>query len=257
MNTMEAVMCNKDVDVLCEFLKFPVNDSMQVFKKFATLKGAIQYGEGLGKFILINGHRSNKIVLIAHADTYWDSLYTGNSDQLCPHSIIKNNQIQSTNKDYGLGADDRAGCAIIWLLKDLGHTILITNGEEKGENNKASFLIGNNPNFSCVLRNLNDDHRFMVQLDKCNGEEYKCYTVGTDEFRNYVQEKTNYTEPDRKRSTDIVYLCQKIAGVNLSVGYHEEHKPTEYLDINEWEETLNLCRRWLGDASDTKIYERS
>lgn len=31
-----------------------------------------------------------------------------------------------------LGADDRAGCAIIWLLRNLGHGILITDDEEQG-----------------------------------------------------------------------------------------------------------------------------
>ena len=41
--------------------------------------------------------------------------------------------------DEGIGADDRAGCAILWLLKDSGHSLLVTNGEEIGCNRLYRF----------------------------------------------------------------------------------------------------------------------
>jgi hypothetical protein len=31
-----------------------------------------------------------------------------------------------------LGADDRAGLAILWLLRDLGHSLMVTDLEEHG-----------------------------------------------------------------------------------------------------------------------------
>ena len=72
---------------------------------------------------------------------------------------------------------------------------------------------------------------------------------GTDEFRSYVAEKTGYTEPDQLFSTDIVTLCHEIAGVNLSVGYHNEHHENEYLSIVEWEHTLEVVKQWLSEPN--------
>jgi hypothetical protein len=45
-----------------------------------------------------------------------------------------------------------------------------------------------------------------------------------------------------------VTLCRDICGVNLSVGYHREHSDQEYLVLDEWQRSLDLCRRWLSGA---------
>jgi hypothetical protein len=60
---------------------------------------------------------------------------------------------------------------------------------------------------------------------------------------------TGYIEPDRYSYTDIVTLCREITGVNLSVGYRNEHSYKESLVLDEWLNTLNLCRRWLSEES--------
>ncbi len=153
--------------------------------------------------------------------------------------------LRAVNEEFGLGADDRAGCAMLWLLKDLGHSLLVTNGEEKGQSG-SSWLMDHNKD---IADEINRDHQFVIQLDRRNGKDFKCYDVGTDEFRSYVAEKTGYTEPDRRATTDIVTLCREIAGVNLSVGYHNEHGNQEYLNIAEWENTLNVVKEWLSEPN--------
>lgn len=116
------------IDILLEFLEMPNESTDALFEKFATIPNAIRRGKGLEQFLFKEGTRNDRVFLVAHADTYWDSEYK-NSTATIPKSIIQTSGI-IRNENGGLGADDRAGCAIVWLLKDMGHSILITNGEE-------------------------------------------------------------------------------------------------------------------------------
>ncbi|MGO8819850.1 MAG: hypothetical protein ACLQT6_16965 [Desulfomonilaceae bacterium] len=104
-----------------------------------------------------------------------------------------------------------------------------------------------------IAEEINQDHQFVVEFDRRNGRDFKCYDVGTDEFRSYVAKKTGYTEPDQRATTDIVSLCRDIAGVNLSVGYHDEHHESEYLNISEWGHTLDVVRKWLSKENLQKF----
>jgi hypothetical protein len=138
---------------------------------------------------------------------------------------------------------------VLWLLKDLGHSLLVTNGEEKGQLG-SSWLMSDNKD---IADEINHDHQFVIQFDRRNGRDFKCYDVGTDEFRSYVADKTGYTEPDRRSSTDIKTLCREIAGVNLSVGYHNEHHENECLSIVEWGHTLGVVQKWLFERKLPKF----
>jgi hypothetical protein len=230
-----------DLETLIEFLNHPLGSAEKTLTKFAEIPGAIRRGQGLEQFVFIKGARANRILMVAHADTVWDRHYIGNkapAQQLVLHKGI----IQ--NKHGGLGADDRAGCAIIWLLRELGHSILITHGEEDGRLG-SNWLMSKNPD---IADEINKSHQFVVQLDRMNGTDFKCYSVGTDNFRKYVSQTTGYTEPDRLSYTDIVTLCRDICGVNLSVGYKHEHTEVECLAVDEWQNTLDICRKWLAEC---------
>ncbi len=233
---------NKEIAVLKNFLKIPLGSSDEVFAQFAGIPGAMRYGKGLEQFLFIEGHRTDRVLLVAHADTVWDAYYFRGRNK--PQKLLHVNDI-IWNANGGLGADDRAGCAIVWLLKDLGHSILITNGEELG--GTASQWLMNDRSNQKIATTINTTHRFAVQLDRKNGHDFKCYQVGTDSFRAYIREVTGYHEPNRSNYTDIVTLCRDICGVNLSIGYYHPHTEDEYLVVNQWLNTLNLCRRWLSE----------
>ena len=240
-----------DRNMLMEFLRMPLVGTDEVFEKFSSIAGARIFGTGLKKFLFIRGAGKNRVLLVAHADTYWDKAYGGcNSSNGAPGEIYeKDGKIR--NKNGGLGADDRAGCAIAWLLKDLGHSILITSGEECGRLG-SNYLVNAHPG---IKDEINNDHQFVVQFDRRNSRDFKCYGVGTDEFREYVKEKTgsydrenkSFNEPDKRSTTDIVTLCESVCGVNLSVGYKEEHTVKEHLIIKDWKNTLGLSRKWFSE----------
>ncbi|WP_299429448.1 hypothetical protein [uncultured Meiothermus sp.] len=231
----------KELDVLMEFLEMPLGSADAVFDKFSQVPGALLHGEGLERFLFIKGERANKVVLVAHADTFWDEHYE-RSHAFEPKELeFKDGIIK--NKKGGLGADDRAGCAMIWLLKEMGHSILITDGEEGGRKG-SKWLMHENPD---IAHRINSEHQFMIQLDRRGARDFKCYSVGTDKFRSYVGEITGYSEPDYSSYTDIVTLCSDICGVNLSIGYCEEHSENEHLKFQKWLNTLDRCRQWLSE----------
>lgn len=220
----------------------PLGRTEAVFSKFAGAPDAIHRGGGLEQFLYIKGKRENSVLLVAHADTCWDDHYPDN--EAPPQTLIQADGIIK-NMHGGLGADDRAGCAIIWLLKDMGHSILITSGEEGGRHG-SSWLMNDNLD---IAADINDRHQFMIQFDRRGATDFKCYSVGTNGFREYVARVTGYSEPDRRSYTDIVTLCRRITGVNLSIGYYEEHRVNEHLVVAEWQNTLDICRKWLADEN--------
>jgi len=224
-------------ETLLHFLRYPLNTSEGIFQRFQEMHGARLFGHGNERALYIAGSRAKKVLLIAHADTFWDE---DNSAMGETKLEIESGRIH--NPLGGLGADDRAGCALVWMLKDSGHAILITSGEEHGSL-ASKWLTENRPD---VIDEINDAHQFMVQFDRGNGREFKCYDVGSDAFRQYVAHCSSYREPDRERSTDIRYLCKTICGVNLSIGYHDEHTEEEYLVLEEWQHTLEMTRGWLS-----------
>ena len=50
-----------------------------------------------------------------------------------------------------------------------------------------------------------------------------------------------------------MYFVKKICGVNLSVGYYNEHTENEYLSIPEWLETLEITEKWLSEDKLSKF----
>ena len=122
------------IEVLKTFLSIPLWHSEGVFEIFKKLEPHI-YKENptssLERFLYIEGTRPDKVVLVAHADTFFDERYGW--PQVAHTLDERDGAIYSINEgNIGLGADDRAGCAILWLLRNSGHSLLITDGEEDG-----------------------------------------------------------------------------------------------------------------------------
>ena len=226
--------CQLDHQVLRDYLALP-HRAAAVFERFAALPGAVREtgapGEG---FVYIPGSRENAVLLVAHADTVGRETLEVD---------LAEDEKTISNRNGILGADDRAGCAMLWLLRNTGHGLLVTDGEECGSVG-SEFLIREFPH---LFDEINSRYQFMIQIDRCSHADFKCYKVGTEDFRSYVRAKTHFTEPDRNRSTDIVRLCRDICGVNLSCGYYREHTDEEYLVKEEWRNTLEILRSWLSE----------
>ena len=218
------------------FLNCELGYPDEVFDKFVKLEGAKCYKHYDGTdAVYVPGKRKDRVLLVAHADTVFP--VPGKHEVILDDGDI----YRSGDMDYGLGADDRAGCAILWLLKNSGHSLLVTNNEEIGSLGAANIRDIHKE----LFEELND-HQYILEFDRRHAKDYKVYDIPvTDEFKSFIEDSTGYTEADKYSSTDITRLCGKICGVNLSVGYYREHEPEEYLVFSEWMNTLNVAREML------------
>jgi hypothetical protein len=146
-----------DIDVLRQFLEIPLDSADGIFSRFGEISGCdMRVGkQPQQRFLYVRGQRDEKVLLVAHADTVWD----GDPDYQS-HRVVSSNE--EFHSKYGIGADDRAGCAILWLLKDLRHSLLVTDGEEHGRIG-SKWLMSENKD---IAKEINCDHQFVVQFRK-------------------------------------------------------------------------------------------
>ena len=235
-----------ELNVLKRFLSFPISSTEEIFEEFKTIKGHVfseESNKGKKRFLYVEGRSENKVILVAHADTYFDIVYgySKKTNILLDEGDIWR-AVDENGKPQLLGADDRAGLAMLWLLKDSGHSLLVTDGEERGRVGSTYLM---NENFD-ISNAINLKHQFMIQLDRRNDRDYKCYDVGTYEFRNFIETQTDFSEPNRSSYTDICTLCRDICGVNFSIGYMNEHGVNETLNISQWLNTYDILTKLLS-----------
>ncbi len=174
------------------------------------------------------------IMLVAHLDTVHKQL---------PIDIFYDTEQQVIWSPEGIGADDRAGVyAIVELIKR-GHrpSVLFTWDEEVG---------GVGAQVAASL--LNPEVDYVIELDRRGYDDCVFYDCDNPVFTEYVESfgfKTNYGS-----FSDICYLCPewKVAGVNLSIGYENEHTKTELLQVNWMMETINKVEEMLLDTNYDK-----
>lgn len=226
--------------ILDQFIYMPIISSDAVFAQFAQLPGAVhQKGERpLQQFVFVPGSRKDRILLVAHADTVWHKEY-GNPQGAVV--IFENGVYSSGDPNCGIGADDRAGCAMLWALRDCGHSLLIVDGEEKGKHG-AKYL---RDEHGKLFRQLNK-HRFMIEMDWAGtGGSLYNQVDNSDAFKTYIQKETGFVDSRKKGGCDLQILCRDVCGVNLSTGWHGCHTPKETLSVADWENTYNRMVRFL------------
>ncbi len=240
---------SKEQLVLEKFLSMSVKSSDEVFDAFKNIEGAQMYGtEPLKRFLYIPGTRDDKVLLVAHADTIWDKNWKQNTNDIPQTLRYKYGAYSNSNKEAecGLGADDRAGCAILYLLQKSGHSILILDGEEHGQVG-ANFLKNEYPELYKEINN----HQYALQFDRMGQYDYKCYNIPvTNQFKRHVAFSMGLYDAGKKSRTDIVTLCSEMCGANISVGYYNEHTTNEILVYKEWLRTYNKVSKMLNKKQE-------
>ena len=229
-------------NILLEFLNVPLDCGDQIFDRFSALPNAVvgKGRESLQRYVYIPGSRKDRIVLVAHMDTVWDKSYN-NSFSGERSVVFKDGLFLSSNPECGIGADDRAGCAMCWMLKDSGHSILIVDGEEHGKHG-ARYLRKSNRR---LFRELNK-HRYMIELDWRATDTCLFNQVdNTKKFKKHITEEIALVDSKAKGGTDLQVLCRNVCGVNIGVGYYGAHTKNERLVLSEWENTYKKLETFL------------
>ena len=149
----------------------------------------------------------------------------------------------------GLGADDRAGVyAITNIVKSgLRPTIVLTTDEELGCLG-ASKLVQSMPNAPTDLK-------YIIELDRRGSDDCVFYSCNNPEFDEYVESfgfVTNFGS-----FSDISTICPAwgMAGVNLSIGYYNEHSVSETLHIGNMFNTIAKVKKMLEAADSAPIFK--
>ena len=140
----------------------------------------------------------------------------------------------------GLGADDRAGIFAILKIIQNGYrpSVIFTTDEELGGIG-ASMLAELDP---CPIPEL----KYLIELDRRGTNDCVFYDCYCPEFVDYVE---SFGFCERWGSfSDISFLMPKwkVCGVNLSVGYEDEHSYSEILSVGPLFDTIRKVENMLS-----------
>lgn len=206
----------KTFEQLCALTQLGMKKTMSTFLK-SKYKKVIETND----YIVAEGNIP--IALCAHMDTVFPR----------PATEVFYDRVKNIIwSPQGLGADDRAGIfAIIQILrKGLRPHIILTTDEERG--GFGAVALAYEP---CPFKDL----RYIIQLDRRGADDCVFYDCSNQKFIEYV-ENFGFTEAIGSFS-DISMICPewKVAGVNLSVGYRDEHSVSEILFVGQLMNTID------------------
>lgn len=182
------------------------------------------------------------ICLIAHCDTVFLSP---------PKNFFYDQKQQVLWSAEGAGFDDRAGIYAILELLEQGYkpSVIFTTGEELGGIG-ASALINMFPKYP-----YKQPLKFIIELDRRGWRDCVFYDCNNKKFVKKIQE---YGFKKAQGSfSDISFIMESwdIAGVNLSIGYMDEHTTSERLYIKDLKQTIEKVSNILKDADILPIFK--
>lgn len=241
--------------LLSRFLEFTETEVLGAFASLARAQ------EHKGKeFVYIPGTRKDRILLVAHADTVNDEKYTPKLRWMGDVCTLEKFWRDSEKRVYtpghntghwgtsSLGADDRAGCAMLWALQNTGHSLLITTGEESGCKGARTA--------ARELKKELPQHAYALEIDRRGDRQAVFYDISTQAFEAYMLGLLNKHDPEGVEwyqelgsFTDVRAICPEaqICGVNLSAGYVREHSSDEHLYLEAWLHTHGTLAAMLKE----------
>ena len=184
------------------------------------------------------------VALVAHLDTVFEHTYKHEDRELL-YDRVKNVLISP----QGAGFDDRAGIyAIVQIIRSgLRPHIILTTDEETGCVG-ASMLVKDHP--KAPFAELN----YIIELDRRGECDCVFYDCENPDFEQYVEEFGFITNIGS--FSDISIICPEwgVAGVNLSIGYKNEHTTSEVLYVQAMLTTINRVINMLK-AEDKPFFK--
>jgi hypothetical protein len=178
------------------------------------------------------------VMLVAHLDTVHKTQ---------PVDIFYDSQRKVAWSPEGIGGDDRAGVysilRIIETMKICGkqpHILFLEDEEIGGVGARVAAEVLDFPNIN-----------FMIQLDRRGSTDAVFYDCGNRDFVDYIL-PFGFTEEIGSFS-DISVLCPEwdVAGVNLSIGYYNEHTTKEFINLEQMNATIDKVIQILMQDNNT------
>ena len=233
-------MRTEDFKILENICSMKEKELYRFVKTFLMSLPFNSFNEGKNYFIAWGGL---DVALVAHLDTVFN---------FPPHELFYDRDKDTIlTLGQGAGFDDRAGVyAILKILtewKDVPPTIIFTLGEE-------DYGIGAREAASDNLRKEAKRLKYMIELDRQGKDDCVFYQCISKDFRNYVSSFGFKEQPGSY--SDIYFLMDKwqTCGVNLSIGYYDEHTDYEYLRPSQMEVTIIRVLKMLKDIKNVNKF---
>lgn len=188
------------------------------------------------------------VMLTAHMDTV--------HKEKCKKIVeIKKGEQKVLWSPQGIGGDDRCGIfMIVELLRSTNFRPAIVFCEDEeigciGAGKFAKWLSENADTKELALK-------YIVELDRRNGNDAVFYDCGNEDFIDYITSTTGYVEA-RGSYSDICEISPEldIASVNLSCGYYKEHTLDHYVVVEEMEKTFLAVKTLLAGADKIEKFD--
>lgn len=180
------------------------------------------------------------IALVAHLDTVFEN----------PPSNVYYDREQGViwSPEGGCG-DDRAGVFAILklIMQGFRPTVIFTLGEEIGGLGASKVVT----EYQQPLTEL----KYIIELDRRGSTDCVFYDCNNEEFVEFI-ESYGFIENFGSFS-DISIICPVwgVAGVNLSIGYEDEHSFSEIVRTKPMLKTISKVAQMLKDANEASVYK--
>ena len=213
-------------------LKAMLQKDLQARGRETIVQDGFLYSEG-----------KHPVLLIAHMDTVHEELRGMPTDMYIDKTISPKGDLRSKN---GVGGDDRAGCFIIMeIIKKLDCHVLFTEDEEKHGIGADKFCESG----------IEPDVQFIVEFDRKGRDDAVYYGCNNRDFVDFV---SRYGFKEQRGSfSDISIIAPHldIAAVNLSTGFYEAHRESEYIRISDVGEIIKQSIPLLTDIETKYRYK--
>lgn len=204
------------ISTLKNFLNYSVDE---VFTNFILKARELDLEIACGDSFVWIKNPNSKVMLVSHADTI------KRSDKF---ELIENDYVLKANMSV-LGGDDRCGCAAIYdLLGVKNINVLITNFEESGCLGAHEFV--DKLSKDLIESNVNA----LIEFDRRGVNQYVVYSNKCKELQELAELKGLKEEYGSLSDVKIITASTKIAHINMSAGYYNEHSIDEFVDKMGW-----------------------
>lgn len=213
---------------LCKLGQYSLRNML--IEKLTDAGYKVKYGDG---YVYAKGNIP--ILLTAHMDT----VHKFNVKEFYEY-YDKEKKRHIISSPQGIGGDDRCGIyMILEIIKTHKCSVLFCEDEERGGIGSDKF---------CKCKSIDElsNMKYLIELDRMNASDAVFYNCDNPNFTKFIEENTGYKTAYGTFS-DISNLAPEcgVAAVNLSCGYYNAHKASEYVVVEEMLNTIEVVKKLL------------
>lgn len=226
-----GIPTNKEFQKICQMSKDRLKGYL-VFK-LRTMYSDVIVGDG---YILAKG--TVPVLLTAHMDTVHKK-----APDVIETSVNAEGKTEVTS-ETGIGGDDRCGIyMILKIIEQQKCSVLFCEDEEIGCVGSRKF---------CKQEKLNDalkgDINYIIELDRKGNSDIVFYSNDNPDFTKYIQDNMPGFTKATGSCSDISELMPTLnrSGVNFSCGYYKPHTDSEYVVMEDMDNTISKVIQLVG-----------